>query len=321
MNTTEFPIVRTKALEEVKKKVGTAIRESGILAIPADIGSGKSTLFKYLTGYWNLSPEKYKICEMKGFTTKDGNSRISFYIQQLIMAIEPDAHIPVGVEARYETLRLVLIRAHNKKMKVIFIVDEAQDLSLQTHRDLKKIHEINLPGRDHLFTIILLGKPIEKWTRILESIEIGFRVTISEIGMLTDDEMIEISNVRFGVRFEKISTRQEFISRLIGRNKIPLAVEFACKLVSACDNFAGVVTEDIMNRAQSNGAMRLAKARGIKDDVIASEYQNLTGKTVSKSSISKNRYGKLDPDSALSQQINQATLNVIEKHMQYKQAI
>jgi hypothetical protein len=76
-----------------------------------------------------------------------------------------------------------------------------------------------------------------------------------------------------------------------------------------------------MNRAQSNGAMRLAKARGIKDDAIASEYQSLTGKTVSKSSISKNRYGKLDPDSALSQQINQATLNVIEKHMQYKQAI
>ncbi len=263
---TEHSVVMTENVEKVKAAVQSAVRASGFTAVIADVGSGKSTMYNYLTSFWKMNPDRYNVIALKGFRSE--GSRVSEYMRRMITGIEPDATIPASTESRYDALATILLRAHNNKRKVILAIDEAQDLSLQTWRDLKKVHEISGPGRDHLFTIIALGKPTGRWVSILETQEIGYRAKIVQLGDLKNEEIFNIAKMRFGVEFDTFSTRDRFIPLVQPRT--PLGVEYATNLIISQDTFSGIATEEHLLKAQSTGLMRFAKSLGITQEMIRS---------------------------------------------------
>jgi type II secretory pathway predicted ATPase ExeA len=297
MNTTELPIIKTENVERIKTAVSSALRTNDFLAVVANIGYGKTTLYNYLTGYWNLQPEKYNMLKIKAFKPKDGQSKIGPYMKQLIETIDPDIHIPMGSEMRYEVLTNALLEAHNRKKKVIMVIDEAQDLSIQTYRDLKKIHEIAAPSKDHLFTIILFGKPTDKFMKILRSAEIGARVKVQGMSGLINSEIFEIAKVSFGVTFDKTSTQDNFLRILT--TKSPLAVKYACDLIKAQHEFNGVATAEILTIAQTYGVVRLIKELGGSQNELKSRAERKYKRIFGKGTISKFVNGKLDESSVL----------------------
>jgi len=220
--------VETANVRAVKNCVRDAVQNNAMAAVIAEVGSGKTTMVDYLTGYWKSSPNRFRVVTLKGFEMK--NSRVGAFMRRLLEELNPRMQVPVHIEMMYEALSREL-RAFTEQdnRRVILMIDEAQDLRPQTFRDLKKLHEINGHGHQHLMSIILFGKPSKRWKLIYEDAELGYRTHQVHLQSLSADDLIRLAEQRFNMRFDSATTRKRFTVALTF--KTPLSVDYFSRVL------------------------------------------------------------------------------------------
>lgn len=277
-------IIETRNVRAVKNAVRDTINKNGMIAVIADVGAGKSTMYSVLKNYWDSYPHKFSVVEMKSFRSR--HSRISSIMELLIGACEPGATVPQVIEKRFFMLRDVL---RSTKKHVILVADEAQDLNLQTYRDLKKIHEIDGDGRSHLFSIVLFGKTHQQWGRIFATPELGYRLQYLKLEALTSDETILIAEKAFLLKFQNERVKERFSASMIHRT--PLDIEFAANSIR---HFFGVsedevvtVSDEIIAQLSRLTLRYQVNLAGIKQKAIAERASNELNRNVSVQRVSE----------------------------------
>lgn len=282
--------IETQNVKAVKNAVRQAVGSNSMVAVVAEIGSGKTLLYNHLADYWNQYPHRFRVVTMKGFDMRA--SRISGIMRMLIESINPAAQIPVQIERMYQALSAEL-RSFCKaeSSRVILMIDEAQDLTRQTFRDIKKIHEIDGHGRDHLLSVVYFGKPHRKWDILLADPEIGFRTQLLILEKLTAEELLKIAEERYGLKFENTRARERFAASV--RFKTPLGVEFFARALRQ-ELYLGEdepvhVTMELATRVPMLSLKFRVRQAGVKHAQIAKE----AGKIMPEKSINNQRVSEV----------------------------
>lgn len=217
-------IIETSNVRTIKNAVRNTVNKNGMAAVVAEIGSGKTTMFNHLEEHWISHPDKFKVVTVKSFDSP--YTKIGIIMRFLLEAMNPEVHIPRGNERMYKLLADELRRYSKKNFKIILMIDEAQDLRTQTYYDIKKIHEITGNGMSHLFSVILFGKNARKWDRLYAGPEIGYRMDVTFLESLSEEEIVKIAESKYNIRFETDKVRKRFCASL--QYKTPLGIEYFC---------------------------------------------------------------------------------------------
>jgi len=215
-------IIETANVRAVKNAVRQTVNKNGMMAVVAKVGSGKTTMFDYLEDYWKKHPDKFRVVTVKSFDSP--NTKIGILMRFLLESMNPDVHIPRGNERMYKLLAEELRKYAKKNFKIILMIDEAQDLRNQTFFDIKKIHEITGNGMDHLFSVIFFGKDSRRWDKLWEGPEIGYRMNVTVLEDLTQEEIVKIAEEKYGIQFESDRVRKRFCAVL--PFKTPLGIKY-----------------------------------------------------------------------------------------------
>lgn len=278
--------VETQNVRRVKNAVRETVTNNRILAIVADVGSGKTTLVNYLADFWQGYPSRFRVVTLKGFEMR--MSRISSIMRLLIETVNPDAYVPQQIERMYHALSVELRHFCKKRdNRVILMIDEAQDLNYQTFRDIKKVYEIDGHGRDHLLSVVLFGKPHRKWDKILASEELGFRIHPEFLEKLNNEELLQIAEERFGIKFSSKRVRERFASAI--RFKTPLGVEFFSRSVrremGISDDTDALITDELIQKIP----MLTIKHRLRQAGITQTEYAKFANNAIPHKSITRQR--------------------------------
>lgn len=120
--------------------------------LTGEIGCGKTMVRAVLQHQLAASQYRIVTLENSGFSMDD-----------LVLAIlgrltVPDAALPVGRLARLDLLQQLLEAQADAGRQVVLLLDEAQDMPLETLNELRWLTNFNGGGRN-LITIILIGQP------------------------------------------------------------------------------------------------------------------------------------------------------------------
>lgn len=155
----------------------------GFVAVTGEVGLGKTTILRsYLEG---TDPEKIRVVYIF-------NSAVSF--DKLLRQICADLGIPAGDEDQSElldTLFHYLIEEYRKDHNVVLIIDEAQNMPVETLERLRVLTNLET-SQDKLIQIILAGQPeLEAKLELPELRHLNQRIAIrSHIEALTADESV-----------------------------------------------------------------------------------------------------------------------------------
>ena len=128
------------------------IEQAGFMVITGEIGTGKTTLIKYLLS---------KLAEI------DPGTRVAYIFntnltpQEFLKAVLQELGIPSPSEYKTDILGALnqfLIQQYASRHKVALIIDEAQNLSLATLEEIRMLSNLQT-DKDHLLQIILVGQP------------------------------------------------------------------------------------------------------------------------------------------------------------------
>ena len=246
----KYPFLISENIDTLLKGINAAVQKNGWVYISGDVGAGKSEVTKYMQQRWQREPEKYVVVSIKAWLR--AGSRVSALMKRLIAAIDPDEHIPGDIELRAERLKTMLMRAHREKRKVIVMIDEAQDLSDSTFRELKKVHETSAFGVPHLFSIIMFAKESMRAEGLLAGRELGYRIKRIPILPLSMHEMCEFAEKRFDLTFPTGTERRRVTAYFAQMaHPSPLGVRHLCEAINDMPEYKGVVSLEIIQ-----GAMR-----------------------------------------------------------------
>ncbi|MCL2154153.1 MAG: ATP-binding protein [Leptospirales bacterium] len=215
-------IIETTNTRAIKNAVRHCVDRNGMMAVVAEIGSGKTTMFDLLEEHWQSHPDKFRVVTVKSFDSP--YTKIGIIMRFLLESLNPKTHIPRGNERMYKLLATELRKYAKKNFKIILMIDEAQDLRKQTYYDIKKIHEIAGNGMSHLFSVVLFGKPSRKWDRLYAGPEIGYRMDITFLEQLNEEEIVRIAEMKHNIRFENDKVRKRFCASL--QYKTPLGIKY-----------------------------------------------------------------------------------------------
>jgi general secretion pathway protein A len=126
------------------------ISNAGISVITGEIGSGKTTLIRYLL---NQIPADIKVGLLYNVQTGLGTM-----LEWVMMSLEQDVESTKSYVSLYERLQRFLIEQYAQGHRTIIIVDEAQNLDLKALEELRMMSNINV-DKHHLLQIIISGQP------------------------------------------------------------------------------------------------------------------------------------------------------------------
>jgi general secretion pathway protein A len=158
------------------------MNSAGFTVITGEIGSGKTTLIRYLLG--RLDP---KIAVGLISNTPRGTDGLLTWV---MMSLNKP------FEGSYPTLfrnfQQFLYEEHNKGRRVILIVDEAQNLGLETLEELRMLSNINADKNQYL-QIILVGQPqLKDMLRTPQLVQFAQRVSSDfHLRALNAEEVIQ----------------------------------------------------------------------------------------------------------------------------------
>ena len=140
-------ILQTAELIEIKERFDYTIRIGAMALVTGDIGSGKSTALRYATG--QLHPSEYATL----FITASSGSILEIY-RQLLSELGFDMAgtsraVMIG-RIKKEIKELVL----GKKMKVVFIIDEASLIRLDVLSELHTLTQFDHDSKPYLPTCL-----------------------------------------------------------------------------------------------------------------------------------------------------------------------
>ncbi len=314
--------VETQNVRAVKNAVRSTVNNNGMMAVVADVGSGKTTMFNYLADYWSSNPQKFRVITVKAFESP--LTKIGVIMRLMMETINSDIHIPRGIERQYKGLTDELFRfTRNRSNRVILMIDEAQDLNYQTFMDIKKIHEIAGNGMKNMFSVILFGKPHRKWDKLYAGPEIGYRMNMVLLEELTQDEMIKIAEQRFTLNFENDAVRKRFTASV--KYKTPLGIEFFAKALKKelglDESESAHVNSELVTKIPMLSLKIRAKQAGIKQhDIAEAGRQVIKHKKVNEQRVSEFMNNKLD-DEQLATELTVITEQLINSSLTRKRNI
>lgn len=124
--------------------------QAGFVVITGDIGTGKTTLIKTLLRRLSKDTLVATI-----FNTTVGPDE---FLALILSEFELDANIPPGHQERLDLLNEFLISCYAGNRTAVLIVDEAQNLGLETLEELRLLSNLQTE-KDYLIHIILVGQP------------------------------------------------------------------------------------------------------------------------------------------------------------------
>ncbi len=147
---THKQILVTPSIAGVQERIHYAVRLGAVALITGEIGSGKSTALRYVTGMFHSS--EYKIL----FVTASAGSILELYRQIL-----SELGIDVGSSSRAVMIRRIkheiLEFTRGKKMKVILIIDEASLFQLGVFAELHTLTQFESDSKPFL-PLVLAGQ-------------------------------------------------------------------------------------------------------------------------------------------------------------------
>ena len=143
-------ILVTPSITGVQERINYAVRLGAVALVTGEIGSGKSTALRYVTG--NFHPSEYKIL----FVTASAGSILELYRQIL-----SELGIDVGSSSRAVMIRRIkheiLEFVRGKKMKVVLIIDEASLFQLGVFAELHTLIQFESDSKPFL-PLVLAGQ-------------------------------------------------------------------------------------------------------------------------------------------------------------------
>jgi general secretion pathway protein A len=125
------------------------IHNVGFIALTGDVGAGKTTLLNYL---FEKVKDSLDIAML--FNTNLGPQE---FLEMLVKEFELNAPTK-GKADLFETLSGHFLKQYTKGERCVIMVDEAQNLSLETFEELRMLSNLEI-GSDFLLQIILVGQP------------------------------------------------------------------------------------------------------------------------------------------------------------------
>jgi type II secretory pathway predicted ATPase ExeA len=143
-------ILLTPALKGVEERIRYAIRLGSVALITGEIGSGKSTSLRYVSGL--LHPSEYRVIHV----TASSGSILELYRQilsELGMDMTGTSRAVMIQKIKQEILELVL----GKKMKAVLVIDEASLLRLEVFAELHTLTQFESDSKPFL-PMVLSGQ-------------------------------------------------------------------------------------------------------------------------------------------------------------------
>ena len=140
----------TPALKGVEERIGYAVRLGAIALVTGEIGSGKSTALRYVTGM--LHPSQYRTL----YVTASTGAILELY-RQLLDVLGMDMR---GVSRAVMLRRIrqeIVELVQGKKLKVILVIDEASLLRLEVFAELHTLTQFEKDSKPML-PIVLAGQ-------------------------------------------------------------------------------------------------------------------------------------------------------------------
>lgn len=291
----EKKYVETAAIKRIRKQINTTVTNRGMIRIIADSGFGKTIMRNDIVGTWENSPaDRYRVIQFTAFNLN--GSRISLLMKMMIRSISPGETVPGSPELAYETLKIVLARAHVNKLRPVVVIDNSQDLSEKTLLELKKIHEISALGEPTLFSVVMFGKPSYKADELFLRPELGWRVRTIHFPKPSTDELLEMANVH-GIKFPGGSEGELVKRKLVGITRgIPLGVSNLARTISdSIPGWDGILTNQIFGQVTQFDYIARLRSANITHDDVAKQYRSMFGGAEpSKSTVSKVLNGASD---------------------------
>ena len=143
-------ILLTPALKGAEERIHYAARLGAIALVTGEIGSGKSTALRYITG--TLHPSQYRTL----YITASTGPILELYRQLLdVLAMDMGglSRVVMLRRIRQEIVELV----QGKKLKVILVIDEASLLRLEVFAELHTLTQFDKDSKP-LLPIVLAGQ-------------------------------------------------------------------------------------------------------------------------------------------------------------------
>jgi len=296
--------IETTGTSKIIRSADRTIKDNAWLVVTGDVGTGKSRLRNYLTDVWKSDPRKFAVLELPAF--KSNASIANLLMRHMIKIIDPDEQAPRDTIDRFNRLKTVLMMAHRRHVKPILMIDEAQDLTESSIREIKKIHEISAFGLQHLFPIVMFAKPNSlRLDALLEGREIGYRVRRAYMAPLTQDEMLEFAD-HFGLKFGDAKARNYFFEFI---HPSPLGVEHLADM--AKDSGHTTLTRDLIQKMVAQTTKDLLKFHGYNYGDLIEAYRERYNTTISKQTVMRSLEGDKAVKGVVAERIRGITSDLI----------
>jgi general secretion pathway protein A len=198
-------------------------QRKGFIAITGEVGVGKTTILRsYLEG---TDPERIKVVYIF-------NAAVPF--QKLLKQIFLELGIPLGADEspELEILFHYLITEYENDRNVVLIIDEAQNMPVETLEHLRMLSNLET-SQDKLLQIVLVGQPeFEAKIDLPELRQLKQRIAIRcRIGSLTPEESrayIEHRLMRASSFHNPIFTKDALKRIVKESNGIPRIINVLC---------------------------------------------------------------------------------------------
>ncbi|WP_026131446.1 ATP-binding protein [Leptospira santarosai] len=280
--------VDTENTNRVIRAIKQAVDNSGWECVVGHVGAGKTFLYEHMLHFWKSYPNRFQVIEM-GRCYESFDYNINQIMKTMISELAPDREIPGNAHAKQLILRDILTKAYEKKRRIILLFDESQALSGKLLRDLKKIHEISIPNRENLFSIVMFGKNEGSWLRsLIKTQEIGWRIHKTHLEPLKDNEVLSFAEKAYGIKFEAgqngQKARQIFIQNTF---PTPLGVKYQIRNIErGTIGWNRILTYEIAKSAFPQTLSDILKKMKITQREVAKRVRDNTGKELSKAATS-----------------------------------
>jgi len=174
--------------KEACARLEIALGNEDMVLLTGAVGAGKSNVLRYFTH--NLDPQVYKTVYIP-----TDNFKIGEIAKRALQGLQVE--IPYQATDALRKLKQSIVSFnHDKGIKPVIIIDEAQELPPNTLKSLKSIVNYNMDSENLLFIILCGQKSISKKLGLvsLESLKRRIRVRYSLKGLSLEETSLYITH-------------------------------------------------------------------------------------------------------------------------------
>ena len=254
------------------------VHHMGFIALTGDVGAGKTTLLNYL---FEKVKDSRDIAML--FNTNLGPQE---FLEMLVKEFELNSPTK-GKSDLFETLSDHFLKQYMQGRRCIIMVDEAQNLSLETFEELRMLSNLEM-GSDFLLQIILVGQPQLRerlahpsLSQLIQRISVYFHLSA-----LAPEEVENYIDHRLkvaGYNSENPIFARETVQYIGELSRgIPRIINSMCdvSLTYAFADGVKFVSRDMVKKVINDNQLLLILSEGVQDANKNTESQIKTGPSV-----------------------------------------